>query len=188
MSSRNVDTLTARLAARWKPPADAACLRPENAHVNFTPERIDLFTDQPAEDYDAGREAVAVCRTCPRHIAARCLEVGVARNDKHSIMGGAGGARRRALRRRWGTPEWAEAAEAHWASLDGQALTVRQRELLMTGGAGRTHGRRSSFAAGCRCSPCSLAAGVEGALASAGRPRSVATAVAGWLDGAGAAA
>lgn len=100
-----------------------------------------------------GRTAKSICRGCP--IRVDCLTGAVARNEQHGIWGGAGEADRRVLRRAWrvGGPAWLTALGAHFDRLDGVDAPVP-----LSHGAGATHGRRVTYARGCRCPECSLAA------------------------------
>jgi len=74
------------------------------------------------------------------------------------IWGGAGTARRRALRKAARQNLYDDAAEAHFASLDGHRLTSEQKELLASYGDNAKHGTRETYARGCTCEPCATAA------------------------------
>lgn len=156
---------------RWQPPPGAVCRTPAADGVTFVPQRIDLFTDRPADGYDAGTDAVALCRICPHR--KPCLTVSISTGERHAIMGGAGGSRRRALRRSWDTPAWPAAVAAHFRRLDGHPPDPGDAELLNAAGPGRTPGTRGSFAVGCRDDASAMAAAIEGARAKAGLPRAM---------------
>lgn len=174
----------------WQPPGDSPCRQlakhegPQVAAQVFAPERHDPFTSEPVAGYDGGRRARALCAGCPAW--AECTTVKIGRNDKLVIMGGVGGARHRALRRAWGTDLWEPALAAHGRALHGEPPEPGDRQLLAAHGAGAECGKRSSFAKGHRCDACSLAAGLEGALAGAGRGRSLTAGLAAWAGKAAA--
>ena len=142
--------------ATWKPPLDAPC-------VTAAGDGIDFFGGRDDHDYDAGRAARAVCAACP-HVEP-CVTAAVARREQYGIWGGTGGARRRALRRWIHTDRWPDALAAHLRRLRGEPAEPGDAVLLRAAGGERTHGVRSSYAAGCRdCDACALAAGLEGQL------------------------
>jgi len=156
---------------RWQPPPDAPCITAHHLGVNF-------FPDRNTPGYDAGRTATSICATCPH--AASCTTAAVARNERWGTWGGTGGARRRALRRHWNTTQWPDALAAHLRRLHNDPPEPGDDELLTVHGTGAECGTRAKFAKGHRCDACSLAAGLEGALASAGRGRSITGAIATW--------
>lgn len=115
---------------------------------------------------DNGAAARAVCATCP--IRRPCLVGAVERSEAYGIWGGAGEPARRVLRRAWriGEPAWSMALDAHFDALDAG-------EVSDVNGPGATHGRRGTYAKGCRCDPCTMAAlfdGVQSAMTHR-RPR-----------------
>ena len=154
----------------WRPPLDASCISGHHLGISW-------FADRDPGT-DSGRSAVAVCATCP--LAAACTTASVARNEHHGIWGGAGGLRRRALRRSWGTPEWDDALAAHLRRLHREPAEAGDAALLLAHGPESECGKRGHHAKGCRGDACALAAAVEGALG-----RSLTSAAAEW---AGAAA
>lgn len=168
----------------WTAPPDAPCVQIRRRYGDreaariFTPERRDIITAEPVPT-DNGAEALAACARC-KHWAP-CVATSVARNDRFGITGGAGGGRRRALRRAWDTPAWPDALAAHGRNLHGEPAQPGDDDLLRPGGDDRTCGLRGSFATGCRCDPCSFSAGTSGALAATGKGRNLAAAAAAWL-------
>ena len=111
------------------------------------------------DEGDNGKAAKAVCRTCPTRVA--CLTAAVAAGEHYGVWGGAGEKDRRPLRRAWlvGGVVWDMAAAAHVDALD-------EERAVDTNGDNVTHGRRVTYARGCRCQPCSLTAVMpDGALA-----------------------
>lgn len=154
--------------AAWEPPLDAPCTTGHHLGVTWFGDR-----DQPG--YDAGRSAIAICATCPH--AAPCTTASVARNEHHGIWGGAGGLKRRALRRSWGTPDWDQALAAHLRRLHGEPAEPGDETLLVAHGERAECGRRGKWSKGCRCDQCAMATAVEGALG-----RSLAAAVAEWAE------
>lgn len=152
----------------WRPPPNAPCIQlattngPTIAANTFMPERIDPFTGNTTPNYDAGAHAIRLCTTCPAR--RECLAEKMRRNERLAIMGAAGGARHRALRRAWltGGNTWTTVEAAHWRDVDGHPQPG-DRELLRSGTSNRDCGRRGSFAVGCRCDACGLATGVDGA-------------------------
>lgn len=111
------------------------------------------------DEGDNGKAAKAVCRTCPTRVA--CLTAAVAAGEHYGVWGGAGEKDRRPLRRAWlvGGVVWGMAAAAHFDALD-------EGRAVDTNGDNVTHGRRVTYARGCRCQPCSLTAVMpDGALA-----------------------
>jgi WhiB family redox-sensing transcriptional regulator len=165
--------------AAWRPPDTAPCRATSSQGVNFFPDRTSAEVGW--NRYDAGRSAKAICAGCP--LAAPCVTAAVARNERWAIWGGAGGGRRRALRRWWGTEHWPDALAAHMRDLHGQRAQPDDDRWLKVGGAERECGKRGTFATGCRCDPCSVRAGVEGAMASTRFGRSLSPAVAAWAEG-----
>lgn len=124
----------------------------------------------PSDDQgdNHGREAKAICAGCP--VRRRCLVGALERREEHGIWGGAGGARRRVLRRALGTSSWPGVVAAHWRDLVGGAS--RGDRLLLGGGVGlATHGNRATYARGCRCEVCGLAAAVGSAGVAVSGPR-----------------
>lgn len=111
-------------------------------------------------------QAVDACRTCP--VREACLMASLDRNEECGRWGGAGEARRRALRRARADGTLALALAAHWRLLDG-AGGADDRELLAVFGGAATHGRPGTFAKGCRCEPCRLAIGAREVRASLAR-------------------
>jgi hypothetical protein len=114
-----------------------------------------------------GRQAKAVCATCP--VWRECLEGAVERREEHGIWGGAGGDLLRALRRAWldGEERWEAVLVEHRAVLDRindppPPVSMRARRgrapVVNRNGPGATHGLRITYNRGCRCAPCKLAA------------------------------
>lgn len=107
----------------------------------------------------------ACCATCP--IRAGCLEASVARNEPAGIWGGAGELERRFLRRAWvadgrrAGPRYQLQAGLFFDRLEAQ-VAGGATEVPDRNGDGATHGRRATYAKGCRCDPCSLAASFDG--------------------------
>lgn len=100
---------------------------------------------------DNGERARTICRSCP--IRAQCLTAAVARNERFGVWGGAGEPARRKLRRAYvaGGAAWDLALTGHFEALDaGRAVDVTGENI--------THARRGSYAKGCRCGACSIAA------------------------------
>ena len=111
------------------------------------------------DEGDNGQAAMAICRGCPVRVA--CLTTAVAAGEHHGVWGGAGEGRRRVLRRAWlvGDLNWDMAVARHFDALD-------EGRALDDNGPNVTHGRRVTYARGCRCIPCSLTAVMpDGALA-----------------------
>lgn len=119
-------------------------------------------------------EAKSICAQCP--VLAECLDYALslpAGQAEHGIWGGCGENDRRAFRRVRSdrTHEgarlvdgcgcrWCGLLRVHHARLDGADLPLR------TFGPRATHGRRVTFARGCRCGPCSLAAVLPDAISA----------------------
>ena len=143
------------------PMTGAACDQPGVNVNDWFPERV------PGRD-NHGAAAKAVCAGCP--VLEPCLVDALERRAGYGIWGGAGEARRRVLRKVLGTAGWPAALAAHRRDLVGQA-TAADRLLLGGGGTaegatadGRTHGRRVTYARGCRCSECCAAAALGTAV------------------------
>jgi WhiB family redox-sensing transcriptional regulator len=113
----------------------------------------------------AGTAAVKVCAGCP--VREACLEAAVRRNEQHGVWGGAGGNRRKALRKhlRNGEEVFGRALAAHFRILDG-CEGPDDRLMLGVFGAKATHGRRVTYAKGCRCEACTLSAALNTAKSS----------------------
>jgi WhiB family transcriptional regulator, redox-sensing transcriptional regulator len=118
-----------------------------------------------------GRQAKAICQGCP--VRTQCLTTAVETNEQDGIYGGAGGVRRRWLRKAWVAdgrrpgPNWAAALAQHFANLDGAPGAVN------VNGPSATHGLAATYAKGCECSDCCLAVGIRGMAArgpTVGRP------------------
>ena len=127
------------------------------------------FPERDQGESNHARLAVSICAGCPSRAA--CLTSALEAGEEYGIHGGAGEARRRALRMAERRGELDEALAAHWAALDGDRVA-----LLPSFGDGATHGRRSTFNRGCRCDPCSMAASLDGVVAKLGHKRRRATA------------
>ena len=100
---------------------------------------------------DNGARAKRLCAGCPVRVG--CLVGAVERGEQYGVWGGSGETERRSLRRAWciGGPAWDLAVAGHFAALD-------RATSLDANGTGATHGRRVTYARGCRCPACSLAA------------------------------
>ena len=130
------------------------------------------FPERTPGATNAAHAEKTCCATCP--IRAGCLEASVARNEPAGIWGGAGELERRFLRRAW-------VADGHRAGpryVLQSGLFFDRLEAQVAGGAaavpdrngeGATHGRRATFAKGCRCDPCALAASFDGMAAKAAK-------------------
>lgn len=114
---------------------------------------------------DAGLEAARICARC--ELREPCLRAAVERNEPAGVWGGAGEPRRKVLRRnlRRGPEAFGAALAAHFRALDG-CEDAADRLILQSFGAGATHGRRVTYAKGCRCEPCTLAAACNTARTS----------------------
>ena len=133
------------------PMAEAACIGHPNPDAWFP------------DHGDTGAEAKAVCAGCP--VREHCLLDALDRHETYGIWAGAGEARRRVLRRAYGTAAWPEVLAAHWRSLIGAGRPGDRGQLEGTT-RGVTHGRRVTYARGCRCGACVLAA-AEGTAVTA---------------------
>lgn len=139
------------------PPPDwharSACLGVEG--VDFFPE----LPDGSAADGDNhGLDAKRLCATCP--VWAECLTAAVDRREEFGIWGGAGGGFLRWLRaaRMAGGDRWARALTEHRRHLDGLVGRSAPGPVTNRNGDGATHGLRVTYARGCRCDACSVAA------------------------------
>jgi WhiB family redox-sensing transcriptional regulator len=141
------------LFARWR--VDAAC-RGGLPAAWFYPER-----ETGADNH--GARAKAVCAGCP--VRRECLASALRRREPAGIWGGAGEARRRGLLRAARTdPEGlVPMLAAHWRDLDG-CPEDGDVALLASFGEGATHGRRVTYAKGCRCVACTWAASTLGVV------------------------
>lgn len=149
------------------PPVDrlkgAACQTPDGALVDW------FFPDLEADGDNHGARGKLVCAGCPARAA--CLLGALGRNEEFGIWGGAGEARRRTLRRARAEGRLDDVLAAHWRNLDG-APEPGDAELLAVFGEGATHGKPGTYAKGCRCDPCVLAASLRTAQAKlTHRPR-----------------
>lgn len=124
-----------------------------------------------AGDAESVRSAKAICAGCP--VLAECLEYALVESIGHGIWGGCGENDRRAFgrlrrERTHSDPRivddcacrWCGLLRVHHARLDGADMPLR------TFGPRATHGRRVTFARGCRCGPCSIAAVVPDRVAA----------------------
>ncbi|GEM_PF-804065 len=113
--------------------------------------------------------AKAICAGCP--VRLECLVDALGRNEDGGIWGGAGEDIRRYLGRALPhathdpvvLPEvcgcrWCRAVRKHFAALDGTGTGALDRN-----GPGATHGRRVTYARGCRCGACTFAVQMYGA-------------------------
>lgn len=141
----------------------AACM------TSGAPEPGVFFPERRPGINNHGREAKAVCASCP--VVAECLVDALDRREKFGIRGGAGEQTRRALARWWrqkahvGYVDGCDcpSCEGITAHLDALAAGITAR--LDANGPDATHGLRVTYARGCRCATCSLAASVDGAEA-----------------------
>lgn len=129
---------------------------------------------------DHARAAKKICAGCP--VAAVCLDAALEQHEMWGVWGGAGEAERRTFARaRPARPHgpdplegcacrWCQEWERHRSNLD--AIATGGRRAGRHGdrnGPGATHGRRATYARGCRCSPCRWSASQLGQdLARAG--------------------
>lgn len=117
------------------------------------------YPDQGA----TARGGRAICATCP--VLPLCLELALARGEKHGVWGGASERERRRLAVVWvqrahdyrpgcGSPRcrWCRAVDAHRAACAGD-----QPGPLQWNGPGARHGFKSTYARGCRGVWCSVA-------------------------------
>lgn len=107
-----------------------------------------------------------ICAACP--VRVECLTDAVDRREPAGIWAGAGGGLRRQLARARRLVEpghgyragcgcvWCFTATRHFRWLDAQAAD-QVEEPVVSNGPGVTHGRRSTYARGCRCGRCLLA-------------------------------
>lgn len=140
--------------ALWFP--EKGCPRHGGAHGNCP-----RGCEETADNH--GRQGREICALCP--VAAECLEDALRRREKRGIWGGASERRRRRLlplflrRRHDYSPECSD-PRCEWCPL------VREHLTNVSGDADRpfnlngpyvTHGRRSTYARGCRCAMCCFA-------------------------------
>jgi WhiB family redox-sensing transcriptional regulator len=111
-------------------------------------------------------EAQRVCAECP--VTEDCLNYAVMRPERHGIFGGLGEGKRkwlRQLQRASPHPEsgtrfececdYCAEVAVHLERLTVLAVTGRgPSPARPTFGPGATHGRRSTYARGCKCEPC----------------------------------
>jgi WhiB family redox-sensing transcriptional regulator len=137
--------------ARWHP--KAAC---RNHPGNW------WFPERAKGQDNHAAAAIAVCTDCP--VREPCLRESVNVNEEFAILGGAGEARRRVLRRAKADSDQVYDATiaAHFRDLDRKPV-VGDRELLSGVGVHATHGLPVTYARGCRCAACSMAAAFRGA-------------------------
>lgn len=126
------------------------------------------FPDHDSPGGNHGRAARAVCAGCPA--LEPCLVAALQRRETHGIWGGAGEPRRRVLRPHLGTARWPAMLAAHRRGLVG-AGSDADRGLLDGTGEGVTHGRRVTYARGCRCGACTSAAAAGTAMIAVTGPR-----------------
>lgn len=137
-------------ACRGAAPVDGTLDGPAGVHLWFP-------TRQPGADNHAAT-AKDICRTCPER--ETCLLYAVTLNIDDGVWGGTGEAERRWIRRAWVQdgrtvgPQYRLAAARWFMELDRPGSTA----VPNRNGDGATHGRRSTFARGCRCEPCTNAA------------------------------
>jgi hypothetical protein len=127
---------------------------------------------RPRKGVDAennhGRQAKAICALCP--VVVDCLIDALTRREKLGIWGGASQRRRRVLgplyaaRRHEFNPscsddvcEWCPAVLAHLRN-----LADHEAPPVVLNGPNAQCGRRSTYARGCRCGPCSFAVSAVG--------------------------
>lgn len=117
--------------------------------------------------------AKRVCNSCP--VKADCLSWAMVTGQVYGVWGGAGGSLLRGLRNLLATSPHPDAgvkprcrcavcreARSHFRRLDVFARRGRYVDPYVAGprrtfGAGATHGRRSTYARGCRCEKCRAA-------------------------------
>lgn len=162
---------------RWRQWAACAGADPNLFH----PERPESGEDDPH-----AHEARAICRVCP--VVGACLEQALTVNEKRGLWGGLSDRGRRRLR-----PVFVERAHdfdadcedvgCRWCvAMRAHLSRLESGERQQTNGAHASHGIRSTYARGCRCSACVFSASSTGqALARAGQDPRVWWAALGWL-------
>jgi len=125
------------------------------------------FRETGADNH--GTRAKQVCASCP--VWRQCLTEAVDRRESEGIWGGAGGAYLRHLRRQrlHGIEAWQGALEQHRRVLDFVAGRGPRPTLTNRNGPGAEHGRIGTYAKGCRCDPCQMAAAERSWRSAGGR-------------------
>lgn len=121
-----------------------------------------FFTEREEGKSNVGHTAKKVCRACP--VRKSCLTYAIEQHEEHGIWGGYGEKDRRYLNRKWNEREcdgwgwaWSDVnCSCSWC----QALleAVRDDTVFNSNGPNATHGLRVTYARGCRCFPCKMAA------------------------------
>lgn len=157
----DLELLVEARAQPWR--TQAACNGMEPAL--WFPERGDIIDTGD----NHGRQGKAICATCP--VAVDCLQAALATREQHGIHGGASPRKRKqALLGAYSvrlhdydprcsnpTCRWCPLVDQHLAQLRGESSGP-----AVTFGPTATHGRRSTYARGCRCGPCTFAISAVG--------------------------
>lgn len=145
-----------KAACRGAAPVDGTADGPAGVHLWFPTRR------SGADNHAA--TAKDICRTCP--VREQCLLYAVTLNIDDGVWGGTGEAERRWIRRAWVAdgrepgPQYRLAAGRWFLELDQPGT----QQVPNRNGAGATHGRRSTFARGCRCESCTVATSFDGVV------------------------
>jgi WhiB family redox-sensing transcriptional regulator len=133
----------------WKARALCAGLPPD-----------EWFPLKEAGQSNVGIEAKKICAGCP--VAHECLTYAVSEHEEYGIWGGCGGSKLRALSSIWARKRqcdgygWKRDCNCKWCTtLD---RVIMENAVLNANGKGATHGIRVTYARGCRCFACRMAA------------------------------
>lgn len=171
------DRMATRLGSGTDAPPNLADLFPQwqrrTACAGLGP--ADWFGERLAGQDNHGATAKRICATCS--VAVHCLDSALERSDEHGIWGGAGEAERRIFAHcrpdRPHGPEPVEGCTCRWCTEWERhrgnlvAIATGRRSDIRPGdrnGRRATHGRRATYARGCRCPSCSWSATALGVL------------------------
>ena len=108
-----------------------------------------------------GHSGKAICAACP--VSRDCLSYAIIEREENGIWGGCGEKNLRALARIFKARTcdglgWKHGCDCLWCEAVDDA--VKQDTVFDANGEGATHGKRVTYARGCRCLACQIEAGV----------------------------
>lgn len=128
-----------------------------------------VFYPDTDDGANHGRAAKAACMSCP--VAAQCLDYAIGSREEFGIWGGAGEKIRRGLRSKLNS-SWDHYEIAKRQHLE--SLRAGTTHVVNRNGPNATHGKRATYANGCRCDLCKFGAALDSLRAKTREPELIA--------------